>query len=58
MKVTCNRCGGENISQSASIMIDLHCMDVLDEVLDWNDLQFEDYYYCQDCEDGVTVEEG
>ena len=57
MRVTCNNCGGENISQAASVMVDLLDYKETDFVLDWNDLQFEDYFYCKDCEDEVTVNE-
>ena len=57
MRVTCNICGGDNISQAASLMIDLQDYKEMDFVLDWNDLQFEDFYYCKDCEDEVTVNE-
>ena len=57
MRVTCNICGGENISQAASLMIDLQDYKEMDFVLDWNDLQFEDFYYCKDCEDEVPVNE-
>lgn len=57
MQVTCDNCGGENILQAASIMIDLLDYKEADFVLDWNDLQFEDYYYCKDCDDEVTVNE-
>ena len=47
MKVTCDRCGGESISQSASLMIDLQDYKEMDFVLDWDDLQFEDFFYCK-----------
>ena len=58
MRITCNICGGDNISQAASIMI--HLKDAMDNILaefDWNDLQWDDYYHCHDCEDEVTVNE-
>ena len=57
MKVTCDRCGGDNISQSASLMIDLKEVMSNTYAFDWNDLCFEDYYYCQDCADEVAVNE-
>ena len=57
MRVTCNICGGENICQAASIMIDL--LDYKDHhfVLEMGEIQWEDYFYCKDCEDEVTITE-
>jgi hypothetical protein len=52
MRITCNTCGGENISQAASIMMDL--IDYKEKWFVWNwweDLQFEDYFFCKDCDD-------
>ena len=57
MRVTCNICGRENICQAASIMVDLLEYKETDFWLDLNDLQFEDYFYCKDCEEEVTVNE-
>ena len=57
MLVTCDRCGGDNISQAASIMLDLKEVMSNTYEFDWLDLQWEDYYYCQDCESEVPVNE-
>lgn len=54
IRTTCNRCGGENISQAASIWIDLSDRT---HAVDREDLQWEDHFYCRDCEDEVTVTE-
>jgi hypothetical protein len=57
MRVTCNVCGGENILQAASIMIDL--LDYKDHhfALEREEIQWEDYFYCKDCGDEVTITE-
>jgi len=54
---TCDVCGGDNLSQAASMMI--HLKDAMDNTyeFDWGDLQWDDYYYCHDCEDDVPVTE-
>lgn len=55
MKYRCTNCGGENLKQEISFMVNPNTYD--GSVLDMNDAQWEDYFYCDDCEDETHVEE-
>ncbi len=47
----CPKCGGNNVLQQASIMIDLEDLDDPNFHISVTDLHFDDYYYCVDCQD-------
>lgn len=49
MKYRCTRCGGENLKREISFMVNPNTY--TGEILDMNDAQWEDYFYCDDCED-------
>ena len=57
MRIICNKCKGDNVLQQASILIDWQDMDEPDFCIELGELHFEDFYYCKDCEDEVTVTE-
>lgn len=54
IKEVCSECGGSNIEQQITMMVDPNDPP---EQLDWNDVVFDDYYWCKDCENDCGVDE-
>ena len=50
----CSECGGSNIRQQGNFMFDPNAPR---SVIKWDDVECEDYYYCNDCEDDCGVDE-
>jgi len=56
MALKCGRCGGKNLLQEASLMLNPNEeIPEAQKVLD--DLEWVDYFYCEDCDDGTDAEE-
>ena len=53
-KEVCGECGGSNIRQQANFMFDPN--EPMD-VISWDDVECEDYYFCMDCQDDCHVDE-
>ena len=53
-EIRCNHCGGDNISQAASVMISVKEANTNTYEFKWEDLMWEDYYFCHDCEEEVV----
>jgi hypothetical protein len=51
-KYSCARCGSEDIRQQVSVMLDPNDPPVL---VDLSSVYWDDYFYCESCEDGVQV---
>lgn len=54
MKSICTKCGGKDIHQSATIMVEINKETIVPNL---DDFVWEDYYYCIDCADECEVEE-
>ena len=54
MKVFCTKCGGKDIHQQASILVEINKEIIKPEL---EDFLWEDYYYCIDCADECEVDE-
>ena len=51
---SCGECGGSNIYQQANIMVDPNNVP---SIVDLYKAEWEDYFYCNDCQQDVSVEE-
>ena len=54
MKVFCTKCGGKDIHQQASILVEIN-KEIIKPELD--NFVWEDYYYCIDCADECEIDE-
>ncbi len=53
MKSICTKCGGQDIHQSATIMVEINKEKIKPEL---NNFVWEDYYYCMDCADECEID--
>ena len=54
MKTICQTCGGDNIHQQASIIVEINKEIIVPNL---SDFEWDDYYYCTDCEDECLIDE-
>ena len=54
MKVFCTKCGGKDIHQQASIMVEINKETIIPNL---DDFTWDDYYYCMDCADECEIDE-
>ena len=54
MKVFCTKCGGKDIHQEASIMVEINKETIVPNL---DDFFWEDHYYCVDCADECEIDE-
>jgi hypothetical protein len=56
-KTRCVKCKGTDLLQKASILLDPNEPQTEWGMISLNDMEWEDFTYCRDCEDGVQTEE-
>ena len=54
MKVVCKKCGSDKITQQATIMVNPND---IENGLNWDSVCWEDYYWCDECEDEAYAKE-
>jgi len=54
LKVFCTKCGGKDIHQQASIMVEINKETIIPNL---DDFTWDDYYYCMDCADECEIDE-
>lgn len=57
MTIKCSKCGGTDILQEASLLLDPNDPDIGNEPVNVGQLTWEDFFYCKDCEDEVHATE-
>ena len=50
----CDKCGSTDILQQISMMVDPNDLECV-ALVDANDFQWEDFFYCMECEDECSV---
>ena len=54
MKSICTKCGGQDIHQQASIMVEINKKTIVPNL---DDFVWDDYYYCMYCGDECQIDE-
>ena len=54
MKVVCKKCGSDKIEQQATIMVNPND---IENGLNWDSVMWEDYFWCDNCEDECDSKE-
>ena len=53
MRTICAKCGGQDIRQQASIMVEINKEIIKPEM---DNFVWDDYYYCMDCADECQID--